>query len=106
REQSHFLHHVAERSPELVRVPRPGIAAVDRDRTRVGGQPPIDQLEDGALAGAAAPDERNRFTALDSEVDAAKHVHRTTARVHLAKLDRRGWRFRPAWTVSHLTPGV
>ena len=45
----------------------------DDDLAASGVEQSIDQFEDGALAGAAAPDERQRLALRDLEVEALKH---------------------------------
>ena len=53
--------------------PTRACAATNDDVAGVRREEPIDQLEDGALAGAAAADERERFALVDGEVQPAEH---------------------------------
>ena len=54
---------------------------------RVRLEQPVDQLEDRALAGAAAPDERERFAGLDGQVEPSQHVRLAPLESNTAERD-------------------
>ena len=72
-EKADLLEHIADMSPEVVWVPRRDRTIADDDFARIGRQQSIDQFEDGALAGTAAPDKGQGLTLRDLEVEALKH---------------------------------
>ncbi len=47
----------------------------------------VDQLEDGALAGAAPPDERQCFSGLDGQVEPSQHVRLAPLESNTAERD-------------------
>ena len=74
RKEADILEHVADAPSQIERVP----LRDQRSRTVTsplsGSRRPIDQFEDRALAGAAAPHERERLALGDVEIDALEHV--------------------------------
>jgi hypothetical protein len=60
-------------SPQVERIPPRDRAIADDDLARIRRQQSIDQFEDGALAGTAAPDKGQGLTLHDLEVEALKH---------------------------------
>ena len=63
-----FLEHVADVAAQIERIPLASWPAADENAAGIGHEEAVDELEDGALAGAAAADERDGFAALQREV--------------------------------------
>jgi hypothetical protein len=61
RKETDLLEHIPGLPPKRDRVYAGDVALPDHDPPPVGGEHPVDQFERGALAGAAAADEREGF---------------------------------------------
>ena len=73
REQPDVLDHVPDGASEADGIPLARVPSFDPDVARVGHQQSIDQLEDGGLAGAARPDERDAGTGIDSQRESVEN---------------------------------
>jgi len=73
REESHFLNDVAHGSSQAHHIPFTRVSALDAHRTRLRQEQSIDELEDRGLAGAAGPDERERFSFLDCQRESVEN---------------------------------
>ena len=67
RKESNVLEHIADAAAKPDAIPLAGVAAFDADTARGRQEQPIDQFENGALAGAAPPDQRDDFAPLNLE---------------------------------------
>ena len=61
---------IPDRAPEPHGIPRARVAAFDEDTPRGWRQQPIDELQDGRLAGSAPSDERQHFAGVDRHGEA------------------------------------
>ncbi len=74
RKERDVLQHVADVAPEIEWVPGGHRTPADDHLAGIGHEQPVDQLEDGALAGAAAAHEGERFALLHREIEALQDV--------------------------------
>ena len=72
--EADILEDVADAPSQIERVPLRDRTATHGDLAAVRLEKTIDQFEDGALASAAAPHERERFALGDVEIDALEDV--------------------------------
>ena len=105
RKQPDLLHDVARAPAQLIGIPVTSAARLDKHIAGIGQQKPVDQFEDGALARAAASDQRERIAGRDIEREASQHRHRATCEMHIAETNRTALvRLGHGSTVSQVVP--
>jgi hypothetical protein len=78
RKEPDLLQDIASPPPERDRIPFPGIATFDHDRTGLWHEHPVRQLQQRAFPGSTPADERNDFAACKRQVDAIDAGARTS----------------------------
>ena len=90
RKEPDVLQHVADVPPQRDRFPLACVAPFHEDRALVGQQQPVDELQQRALAGAAAADQREHVAGVDAQAEIVEHARLPRSRErHAAKLNRR-----------------
>jgi hypothetical protein len=79
-EEADLLEDVADPPAELERIPLAGVAPPDRHMPAVRDDEAVDQLEERALARAAASDKRERLARRDIQIQTAQHGPRRAPR--------------------------
>ena len=99
RKEPDLLQHVADAPAQIERIPLPSCRAPRHGSSRVRQQQPVDELEDRALAGAAAAHERDGLSAFDGEIYALQDAAASSGQAHPLERDL-GCRHRHRSTVA------
>ncbi len=67
RQQPDLLDHIADPHPQLIRIRRPDVPAINHDRTGGGLDKAVDHPQGGTLAAAGGPDQDTAFTVFNSK---------------------------------------
>ena len=89
--QRRLLEHHAEAGERRHGVAA-DVAAVDGDFAAVGDEQAGEQLEQGGLAGAVGPEQRDELAGVDAQVDAVERLARPIGLDHLACVENRARR--------------